>query len=160
MTEIEQLREEIKILNQAAEIASRLDGCGCEMMGNIRARKMKEAELARLEAEAAAKVDPWALEKESVAKLCEPEIRPFSAHTPEETRRIRAFHAARYVKHLQNRVAELEAKLAQRPVVWCVRYKGRLLCRQCGCIRTFSDRERFMSPIAQTNFEPYTGEQS
>ena len=146
MTEIEQLREEIKILNQAAEIASRLDGCGCEMMGNIRARKMKEAELARLEAE--------------VAKLCEPEIRPFSAHTPEETRRIRAFHAARYVKHLQNRVAELEAKLAQRPVVWCVRYKGRLLCRQCGCIRTFSDRERFMSPIAQTNFEPYTGEQS
>lgn len=59
---------------------------------------------------------------------------------------------------LKARIAELEAELAKRPSVWCVLREGGHLRRRCGCIKTFTDRDRKSSLITQANFKPYTGE--
>ncbi|CAB5194855.1 hypothetical protein UFOVP178_38 [uncultured Caudovirales phage] len=155
MTEIEQLREEIKILNEAAEIASKLDGFGCETYGNIRARKMKEAELARLEAEAAEKADPWLNVKADVKYL-------------NDVGGNSGIHImARYARHLEQRVAEL----AQRPVVYVLRRK------KTGKVETWRShgggeipviflpcevkwrQETVRQELDDYAFEPYTGEQ-
>ena len=159
MTEIEQLREEIKILNQAAEIASKLDGCGCEMVGNIRARKMKEAELSRLEAEADEKADRWADAKKAV-KHWEQTIAKCGVKSINGD-------VCEYIRHLEQRVAEL----AQRPVVYVLRRK------KTGKVETWRSHDGGEIPVIYLPcevkwrqetareelddyaFEPYTGEQ-
>lgn len=170
MTEIEQLRQDIE---QAKEIMLRFYKQDRQALG---IGEMYDR-LAKLEAEAAAKADPWAIEKQVIETLLK-----WSKATHGNA-------AARYARHLEcqvdnisavaevfrrdfesarKRIAELEAELAKRPVVWCVRNNGNFM-RQSACssaphwesyeflglFPTRADAERLM----RGEPEPYTGQQ-
>lgn len=119
--QIQQLRAEIKILDQAAEIAAKMDGCGCEAVNQWSASKRKKKQLADLEAQAAAeaKADPQ-LDSEALnadlANLITLAMLN-GINSPE----------ARIVSHIHRLKAEnkrLQVELARRPVVWCVALKS------------------------------------
>ena len=171
MTEIEQLRQDIE---QAKEIMLRFYKQDRQALG---IGEMYDR-LAKLEAEAAAKADPWAIEKQVIETLLK-----WSKATHGNA-------AARYARHLEcqvdnisavaevfrrdfesarKRIAELEAELAKRPVVWCVRHKGNILKQSAspsggvwdcyhftGLFPTRLDAAKLM----RGEPEPYTGEQS
>ena len=103
---------------------------------------MKE-KLAKLEEEAA---DPWRKSKEAIPM-----------HIVSGGHNVKA--VAEYAVYLQTIVDDLEAKITKRPVVWCVLGEGGYMRRRCGCIKTFTDRDKRSSPIPEAKFKYYTGEQ-
>lgn len=125
----------------------------------------KRAELAKLEAEAAAKADRWAGAKKTL------DVFEYHLKHGGENAIVHA-DVLHYARHLEHRVAELEKQLAKRPVVWQLRD------RKSGEVRLVGDFGRKYAAIysdaeieylktlngwvAFTNdfaIEPYTGEQ-
>lgn len=134
MTEIEQLRADIATLEAAEAVFARKYGQTYQRY-NIELDMIRK-QLARLEKEAA---DPW-----HEAKTC---VSVYEDSLPDNKRLV-----AKYVRYL-------EAELAKRPVVWCVLREGGYLRRRCGCVKTFTDRDKRSSSITETSFRPYIGEQ-
>ena len=143
MTEIEQLRADIKTLGDASKAAIRLGWVTTNNVDNILFEAMSK--LRKLEAESVA-VDPWAKAKKA-AKIA----RQLLGSRDE-------LDMALYVNHL-------EAELAKRPVV----YIAKLPCGHR--FMTYKEPQVFLSvenakswfatvPICDVEFEPYKGEQN
>lgn len=177
MTEIDQLRQDIEKLENAMPIAKRLGAqATCATLGALKSEI--EFELAKLEAEAAAKADPWAKAVDIIygwTKIVGQEhdderliVAKYFVHM--ESQMMDLKHDCNEAKSqllgffmktgfAENKVAELEAELAKRPVVWCVRNREKEYEKGVYGIRLFStekDAERYS---LHTLHEPYTGEQ-
>lgn len=148
MTEIEQLRADIEKLENAMPVAKRLGGqATCVTLGAFKSEI--EFELAKLEAEAAAKADRWAAAKKSLdafeyhlkhggtnsivhatvlhyARHLEQRVAELEKQLASEKQQVHNVDSVVYVlsndlKKAQARIAELEAQLAKRPKVYCVK---------------------------------------
>lgn len=164
MTEIKQLRKDIATLETAERLAGGMPGRS-HVAGAISSIVYdKRAELAKLEAEAA---DPWQEHKEVLsgrfhtqqgADHDEKLVLNYAMHLQQTNEKL-AFKARLDAA----RIAELEAELARRPVVWCVRYgSGYAIDRTTGITKLFPTFEAANDRFGDDPdfvIEPYTGEQ-
>ena len=180
MSEIEQLRADIA---KAKEIMLRFYKQDRQALG---LGEMYDR-LAKLEAEEAEKADRWADAKRAVKRweqtiakygvkstngdVCEyvrnleQRVAELEKQLASEKQQVDNVDSMAYVflndlEKAQARIADLEAQLAKRPVVWCVRNREKEYEKGVYGIRLFStekDAERYS---LHTLHEPYTGEQS
>jgi len=146
MTEIEQLRQDIATLEEARAACERLGW----QKGHSFDLVMLDAtnKLAMLEAEAA---DPWRRVKEQVK------------HLSGDGR----FDIYNYANNLGHRIAELEAELSRRPVVWVAKKPTGSLFMGYDEPMIFASKKQAAHLMNCLNLmpqvfdvEPYTGEQS
>lgn len=168
MTEIEQLRKDIE---QAKEIMFRFYKQDRQALG---IGEMYDR-LAKLEAEAAAKADPWkrakvlagrwlvgyasvADEKIVATYVCHLECRVAEL---EEELRCERIDGGKVHADLKARIAGLEAELARRPVVYCMKNNlTGIYGKHFGLDRIALFDIENPEVLADWQSEPYTGEQS
>ena len=191
MSEIEQLQKDIATLeaarNQCIEIDQR-HSKQLNIWADWNITSELKAKLAKLEAEAAAKADPWENAKWQAKNLgndgkpdiynyanrLEQRVAELEKQLASEKQRAADFDLASHclssdLKKAQTRIAELEAELARRPVVWCAKFKSGEMVEQTTrdadrCYREHTALYRSQS-LAQgihpdLQIEPYTGQQS
>lgn len=157
MSEIEELRKDIE---QAKEIMFRFYKQARQALG---IGEMHDR-LARLEAEAAEKADPWQKAKDGIEHALE---RYLFGSTAREialyARNLEEANTEIYGDYLvaKDRIAELKSELAKRPVVWCNRLpEGDCLRDVSGHVKVYTDKEKNDCFLVRGRFEPYTGQQA
>jgi len=166
MTDIEQLRAAIATLEAAKKDIDRISatyfppGYWREITEHAITTELKER-LARLETEEAEEADPWKTAKNAVAALVDFLRSTDSVDTTwTSVTTHTACEIAYFVRHLEQRVAELQAQLAKRPVVWCNRLPtGECLRDVSGHVKVYTNKEKEDCFLVRGRFEPYTGEQ-